>query len=566
MSEPAAQRVARWKLPACSALIACVSCTPQVSAPSGGNVETAVPSLPICTRQQLLGLAPSAPEILQHRKFSLPTINLPFGTRQDSWGFTLSLLVDTDGRPACYRAADEFRRNVTLTGQRAALVAAAAQWRYRPFTRGGEPALAVVEEAIREVELPQRHREMPLVPLQHAHMQLRRSGCYGTCPSYSLDITGNGEVTYTGVGFVDVEGTYRFHIEPAVAAALVASARNSDLWSMRSEYTAPITDNPTYTITLTMGGQRHRIIDYVGTYVGMPPAVTEFENQLDTAANVSGWINLAMPTIDVLVANDFPFTSKEGAMLLDRAIRNREVTEEVPILRLMELGAPYPFNAPLEQRRWENPSQLEAALHNAKVQTAERLIQRGALLSDGELSQKKLDDAFIAAMKGGSLAAVQMAWDAGGVLRPSLEYSVPVGSDVTPSFRQPVSFLLEGRYNRARGESRQIAAWLSAHGVDLKARDADGETLLHLAAGSTDIAFVRDLLDLGLSPSATGASGYPPVGNAEDEAIAMLLLEAGTALPGTNKYNFDLRERAIDMHWARVVRWLDQNQTTPQRK
>ena len=35
---------------------------------------------------------------------------------------------------------------------------------------------------------------------------MERTPCHGTCPVYKLTISGNGEVTYEGHNFVEVEG------------------------------------------------------------------------------------------------------------------------------------------------------------------------------------------------------------------------------------------------------------------------------------------------------------------------------------------------------------------------
>lgn len=553
MSRQGVQRLFRWPLLLGLCLSACLACDRQQS--PRPSTDTAATSLPQCAQQDLLGYVPAPAEIERHRRFSLPTIKLPFNTRQDDWGFTAALLVDPDGRPACYRLTDRYQREVAMTGPRTAVIATVADWRYQPFGRAGQPAAAVVREVITESEQPARHWPLPDVPLQQVRMRLRRGGCLGTCPIYTVEISGDGQVTYQGIDHVDIDGKYSFRIPTQTVAALVASLREKDLWSMRPAYMASITDNPTYSLTLTMGGQTHEIIDYAGGHIGMPPVITAFEQQLDEAAGAGGWINLALPAVEKLALADFPFHSPQGAQLLDRAIRNEDVADESALLRLIELGAALQPMAVGNEQPTQRPSQLEAALHNRRLRIARQLIEAGALLHNGKTSQEELDKAFFAAIEGGSLAAVQMIWDAGGGLRPSLSYR----DDSEPSHIQPVTFLLNGTYAPASWEGHAIAAWLSARGCDLHARSATGDTLLNIAAASNDIDFVRYLLGQGLSPSALDDTGYPAVGSAGNESIALLLLQAGTVLPRTNKYNFDLRRYAIENHWEKVVRWLDQN-------
>ncbi len=38
---------------------------------------------------------------------------------------------------------------------------------------------------------------------------LLRSGCFGTCPSYQVEVHGDGTVLYEGYGYVAVEGQHR---------------------------------------------------------------------------------------------------------------------------------------------------------------------------------------------------------------------------------------------------------------------------------------------------------------------------------------------------------------------
>ena len=177
--------------------------------------------------------------------------------------------------------------------QRRALIGQLAGWRYTPLTRDGQAVPMVVTETLREQELPGAHVPMPTVPLSQVRIILVRSGCYGTCPSYSVEVRGDGTALHKGLGFVDVEGEHHHRVPVADVAALVESARAKDLWSMRTSYRAPITDNPTYVLVLDMGGQVRRIEDYVGGMVGMPAVISEFEDEVDKVARSEMWVTLS---------------------------------------------------------------------------------------------------------------------------------------------------------------------------------------------------------------------------------------------------------------------------------
>jgi hypothetical protein len=115
---------------------------------------------------------------------------------------------------------------------------------------------------------------VPEVALEKVRIVLRRSGCYGSCPDYSVAIRGDGSVLYEGVSYVDVEGKHSYHLSPADVAKLVDSPRAIDFWSLRSSYRTGVTDNPSYLVSVQMGEREHHLEDYVGQSAGMPSSVT----------------------------------------------------------------------------------------------------------------------------------------------------------------------------------------------------------------------------------------------------------------------------------------------------
>ena len=109
-------------------------------------------------------------------------------------------------------------------------------WHYRSFSHDGAPIEAVVTEMIGEQELPKTLAATPTVSLERVHFGLRRTGCYGSCPSYSMDIYGDGHAVYKGSEFVDVVGEHTFSVPSERVAKLVAMVRTDNLWSLRKEY------------------------------------------------------------------------------------------------------------------------------------------------------------------------------------------------------------------------------------------------------------------------------------------------------------------------------------------
>lgn len=121
-------------------------------------------------------------------------------------------------------------------------------------------------------------------------ISLARSACYGFCPIYSVAITGEGEVTYVGQGFVNVVGEQRATIPRANVARLLERFDAIGFDSLRNEYRAAITDIPTYTVALERNGRRKVVVDYGGQGVGMPESVRALEDEIDRVAGTARWV------------------------------------------------------------------------------------------------------------------------------------------------------------------------------------------------------------------------------------------------------------------------------------
>lgn len=515
-------------------------------------------SVTVCGKKQLLAYVPDKNEVKAHRQSALPIISYPYGTQRDGgWGLHLTVRVDEAGQVICYSPKDQFDRDQPLNNERRAALGAL---RYAPFQRDGVAVSAIVTEQINEQELPEKHLPLPEVPLGKVHIALERTGCFGSCPSYKVDIYGDGRVVYKGGSYVDVEDEHAYRVPPEGVAQLVDSLRTKDIWSLRPSYRAAITDNPTYVLTMDMGGQVHRLEDYVGEMVGMPPAVSDFEDEVDKVARSNMWVNLSQEGVERLKAEGFRFDSQAGADLLARAVANDDSHDDEAMLRLVELGAPISGASPSEPGFLPTPGPLiEAALKNHRAVLIDPLIARGALNAGGRPDQGKIDAAFRAAIAGGRLALVRKIWEVRGDRpHPSLTFDDVSDDDKPIRKKSPVTLLLSHySYQKADGwEGLEIARWLAAQGCDIKAAAASGTTLLHIAAEAGDANFVRYLLDQGIDASTPGEFGLPALGSAQDEDVALVLLEAGTDFARMDDSGRQFLRYAESMHWQRVVAWL----------
>jgi len=510
---------------------------------------------------------PSADEIRGHRETPLPEIGYPLGTRRDHWRFDLIVRVNAAGRVECYDEpppSDWPESQRGIEGPRRAVIDGLDDWRYTPFLRDGRPVPVVITETLREYELPGAHRALPDVPLDKVRIALDRSGCFGTCPDYHVELFGDGRAVFTGNAFTAVRGSHAYAVEPAKVAALVERLRSSDVWSARTVYRAGVTDNPTYTLRIQLGKTVREIEDYVGAWVGMPPAIEEFEDAVDAAAGSSDFIHFSTHALDVLRREGFHFNSPEGAKLLSRAVNDDEMADDAALARLVELGAPLVPPEAGDGYGMSGPPgpPLLAALGYRRAKTVEALLARAAVYSNGRPDQAKIDAAFQAAIGGGDLALVERIWGIeGDNPHPSMNFEEVVdgADDSQPKVRKSVDviLLLAGDHGRQAGERIAIARFLASHGSDLRATRAKGNTLLHSAAYADDVEFVRFLLSKGLDPSAVDRDGITPLGSTQSEEVAMLLLEAGSDVGKMNSADYSFRRFVQSNGWYRVLAWLD---------
>ena len=118
---------------------------------------------------------------------------------------------------------------------------------------------------------------------------LDRGMCLGPCPVYQVVIDASGLVTFTGSNSniapnVPCQGRRQWRISPAAVTRLEALIDRAGFFGFKPDYTAAITDQAAYAVTVTRRGQTKRVQDYVGLMAGMPAAMSQIEDAIDIAA------------------------------------------------------------------------------------------------------------------------------------------------------------------------------------------------------------------------------------------------------------------------------------------
>jgi hypothetical protein len=314
--------------------------------------------------------------------------------------------VDAEGRVL---EVQEFKTNAPFrfTYRTDALVEAIREVTYRPFLRNGVATEAWVQD---EVEVgtesarglsPGGGRTFPaLVKPTDFSIKLSRSGCYGTCPSYSVMIHGDGKIEFHGGHYVSIPGDHQARIAPEAAARLLERFRAAEFFHFKDKYAASVTDNPTYCLELAIGAKRKTITDYVGTWVGMPTLVSELEDAVDEAAGTDRWVSAGPGTLAAMQEAGIAPNSKQAGEILVYAV---EEGKWEAVRSLLVAGAPLRISdanhasrslltaASFIHDRKSQQEVFKALLENAEVRADKTGIQDalGRVAGDGnvELAQ-----------------------------------------------------------------------------------------------------------------------------------------------------------------------------------
>ena len=116
---------------------------------------------------------------------------------------------------------------------------------------------------------------------------LRGPGMDQRCPSYSLEISGDGRVDYRDRGFGgDDHNTMRRAISPQAVHELFEKFRGAKFFWLFDDYLTPeIRDERGVAIWISFDGYYKQVREYGGRYKGMPEAVSDLEDAIDRAAD-----------------------------------------------------------------------------------------------------------------------------------------------------------------------------------------------------------------------------------------------------------------------------------------
>ena len=160
-------------------------------------------------------------------------------------------------------------------------------------------------------------------------VELSRSGCYGTCPSYKVKVAENGDVSWSGGGFVDAVGERRSTIAPDAARALLQQFQSPNFWAMCGGYDASVTDNPTMQIVVRIDGRPKIVWNYANS---APEPEGLLEDAVDAAANTHAWRHGDPRTEPLSNISQDGYIPKPGVTALMKAANRADVVAIKEIL------------------------------------------------------------------------------------------------------------------------------------------------------------------------------------------------------------------------------------------
>lgn len=131
---------------------------------------------------------------------------------------------------------------------------------------------------------------------------LERTECFGTCPSYRVVVSGNGDVVFEGLGFVDAIGVHQAAIELDDFVALVNEFlrvrffdaldryEGRQLVQRRGDklfmYSQTESDHPSTILTIRLGDHEKTVV----LYNNYPSDLKSLADAVDSAAKTEQWV------------------------------------------------------------------------------------------------------------------------------------------------------------------------------------------------------------------------------------------------------------------------------------
>ena len=346
-----------------------------------------------------------------------------------------------------------------------------------------------------------------LKDLSTLKITLRRTTCFGTCPSYRVEVDGSGAVIFDGDEFVDIPGRHTAHIPETSVRALLEAFRRAEYFSAKDSYVSAVIDCPAYITSLAMDGLNKKIVDYMGEDAGMPGAIRAVEMKIDEIAGTARWIkangNEALTVLDS-ERWDFRASTADNMAVYSTAIKNKNVAL---MRRYLATGAPVvaqPFSGPSPLCVVSGEGNMELVERMTKPYTAHGRGAPGRPV----IPMRVMNQCLASAAEKGDLPTLQFWLDLGA--DPTMQAESALPTDSGGRKRQYLMTLLAEAISSRKAD---VVRKVLEYKVDMTPPPG-GPSLLFFAlrvTGEDTLAIVESLVKAGADVMSMTASciGHP---------------------------------------------------------
>ncbi len=512
--------------------------------------------------------SPSDDDVMTHLIGELPVIRRDFSNFPElgsAGSLPVEVYVDELGNVTSAKIDGEDEMNsANLTKAQlqvlksiiAEAIEKASTLRFHPFEQNGHavPAQFEVEIPVRTLRKERGHLPFPQVHDSNSvKMVLSRSGCFGSCPIYSVEIHGDGTVLYVGTGFVAITGSHRASISSDAVSKIIEAFRAADYFSLDDKYIWGATDLPTYTTSISIDGKTKQVVDYAGEKVGMPRVVSELETTIDRLSGVERWTKGNAETVAALANENFDFHSSQASEMLANvaqmgtaeAVRDLVAAGVVVSTKPSRVGY-YPPSTALGNAALRGDTDMLRALLNAGTNDPEaktQALERAA--SGGKLEAMRMLIRYGANPIAPNVLIDAAASGIPAVVKELLQYKPNINGRNKDNATALLSCLHASHYKDQGVNKKQVVQILLEAGADPNLADNKGETPLIVNARDTEIADM--LISHGADVNAQADDGFTALINADTPELTHLLLQHGANPFAKTKQG----QTALD--WARQM-------------
>jgi ankyrin repeat protein len=357
--------------------------------------------------------------------------------------------------------------------------------------------------------------------LRTLSLSLQRTGCLGSCPGYTVTLSGTGDITFDGQGFIAIPGTHHAHISQAAVLDLLQRFRAANFLSGLDTYECSWTDMPSQTLTLSLNGISKKVFDYGGSVVGLPDAIEALEAAVDTATDTDRWVKGDANTLPSLQSESWNFASPspQNLTLFNSAI-DRNDTD---LLHLY-----FAAKAPILTSDPKLVSPLCTASSTGNRDLVQQMLD---LHPKTKLSEATLDDCLSLAAHSGSVPLVDL-WLTHGA-RSNVPPR-PKDDDSDNSTRRPNPPLISA----IQSGNPEVVALLLHHHASVASKNNNSRSLPSFLLANSDVEdeqkleqILSLLIDAGANINQETDDDRPAIFEVSDHpALIPLLLKAGASL------------------------------------